>query len=162
MTEDERAVEFSQFVAGLPPAVETDLISNAAVSTAYFAARSAGWTTEQLVGDAHFALRGGRSVGNIVTRLRGLAEARPVDRSAVGTITRMHRRRFTAVTGEWCPCGATPAHRIPPALSTEHTAERSDLLDLVAASNPHPDEAERMMRDLIDSQRPPEPEARSW
>lgn len=162
MTEDERATEYAQFIAGLPPAIETDLLSNNAVSTAFFAARSAGWTVEQLVGDAHFAIRGGRGVGNIVVRLRGLAEARPVDRTAIASVTRIHRRRWAAVAGEWCPCGHQPAHRIPVALTVEQTKERSDLLDLIAASKPHPDEAERMMRDLIVAQGERTPEGSRW
>lgn len=152
MTEDERATEYAAFIAGLPPAVETDLISSHAVSTAFFEARSAGWTVDQLVGDAHFALRGGRGVGNVVTRLRGLAQARPVDRTSVASVTRIHRRRWAAVAGEWCPCGAQPAHRIPPALTVEQTSQRSDLLDHIAATHPHPDEAARMMGELIAAQ----------
>lgn len=152
MTENERAADYAAFIAGLPPEVETDLITSEAVSTAFFQARSAGWTTEQLIGDAMFAMRGGRGVGNVVTRLRGLGQARPVDRSAVATVTRIHRRRWAAVEGEWCPCGEQPPHKVPKALTPEQTKERSDLLDRIAAEQPHPDEAERMMRELIVAQ----------
>lgn len=70
--------EFTAFVAALPPAQETNLMADN-VSTAFFRARRAGWTLDQLIGDAQMSLaRGG--VGLVVTRLGSLAMSSPTKR----------------------------------------------------------------------------------
>src|SRR6478752_5270917 len=79
MTEDERAAEYAAFVAQLPPLLEPDLVTSEHAATAFVQARSAGWTVDQLVGDAAYAARkSDRPVGAIIARLRGLAEVRLV------------------------------------------------------------------------------------
>lgn len=71
--------EFTAFVAALPPAHETNLMADN-VSTAFFRARRAGWTLDQLIGDAQMSLvRGG--VGLVVTRLGSLAMSSPTKRA---------------------------------------------------------------------------------
>jgi hypothetical protein len=72
------STEFTDFVASLPAEYETALMADN-VSTAFFRARRAGWTPEQLSNDAFAALKRG-GVGLVVTRLGALAAASPVQR----------------------------------------------------------------------------------
>jgi hypothetical protein len=72
--------DFAAFVAALPREYEIALMADN-VSTAFYRALRAGWTTDQLIGDAHSTLaRGG--VGLVVTRMNGFAERGPIKRSA--------------------------------------------------------------------------------
>ena len=156
MDEHTPAGDYAQFIAGLPAEHETDLAISEKAATAFFLARRAGWSVDDLVGDAHFAIRRGgeRPVGLVIRRLEDLAKTRPVSRPEVATVTRIHRNRWAAVEGAWCPCGEQPPHKVPAALTPDQTRERSALLDRIVADDVDPDEAERLMAELIAAQRP--------
>ena len=72
--------DFTSFVAALPSAHEIALTADN-VSTAFYRALRAGWSTQQLIADAQSTLgRGG--VGLVVTRMNALAEQPPAKRQA--------------------------------------------------------------------------------
>jgi len=70
--------DFTTFVAALPSAHEIALTADN-VSTAFYRALRAGWSTQQLIADAQSTFgRGG--VGLVVTRMNALAEQPPAKR----------------------------------------------------------------------------------
>lgn len=91
--------EYAEFVAAQPIEHEAAL-REPTVTTAYWAARRAGWTNEHLAPDAAATFRRGGGVGLVVTRLRTLAESRPADRSKAGKGDRTMR----------CPRGCGKPH----------------------------------------------------
>lgn len=87
-----------EFLPALPEQYRAALNADN-VSTPFYLARRAGWSTEQLVGDAFHALKRG-GVGLVVTRLKELAK-HPVKQADVERVTRKRR-----VTPDYLP--ATP------------------------------------------------------
>ena len=125
--------DFKELVARLPAQHEIDLMNSEALSTAFYACRRKGWTTEQLVGDAMYTI-GRQGVGGVITRFRGLSQHVPVERRTTPT-KHYHPEPFI--------------ERLP----SEWVEERSALLQRIAAERPGEETAHRWMRDLIARQR---------
>jgi hypothetical protein len=145
--------DFAHFVAALPRELEPDLILGETVSTPFFEARRAGWPLDQLVADAQATCRRGldRPVGAIIRRLETLATKQPADR--IASVVPIHRSRWSAAPGQWCPCTMKPAHRIPVPLTGDQAVARHALLREAEALDP--DTAEQRMAALIASQNAP-------
>jgi hypothetical protein len=80
MRSDGRTVsDFTEFVGQLPAEYEIALTAEN-VSTAFYRALRAGWSVDQLVGDAAMTLKRG-GVGLVVTRMAALSESPPTERS---------------------------------------------------------------------------------
>lgn len=94
---------YTDFVASLPETWQTAAM-NDTVSTAFYLALRAGWTPEQLSGDAFMSLtRGG--MGLVVTRFRQLAESprRPNKPAQVTSIPLRNQQR--QIVPECIECG---------------------------------------------------------
>lgn len=154
MSDDTPAGDYAAFIAGLPRELETDLATSEKASTAFFTARRAGWTTDDLVGDASHALRRGVGVGGVIRRLESLAQTRPVDRPVPGKVIPL-RRSWAAVEGEWCPCRGDVPHRVAAAITPDQARERMFLLERCVAEDLDPDVSEQRMRELIATQHAP-------
>lgn len=77
---DHVGTEFGSYLAALPAQYESQMLSDT-VATAFWKARRAGWSVEQLAGDAVSTLnRGG--IGLVVRRLNDLANNAPTKRTA--------------------------------------------------------------------------------
>ena len=75
------AGEYQVFIAALPASLEPSLVTNEAMSTAYFKARQKGWLADALSSEANRQLGTNGGVGAIIARFRMLATATPVERA---------------------------------------------------------------------------------
>jgi hypothetical protein len=115
------------------------MLTGEVASTAYWQARRAGWSAEELESDALYTVRRGGKAGMLVERLREQARHGPRREEA-----RRQRKPWEA------PVFVPPEPVLtPPA----HVAERVQLLRAIATPPvPSPEMAEKLMRDMIERQ----------
>ena len=134
---------FARYVAVLPSQWEPSLVSGDTVSTAFYQALAAGWTQDQLVGDGLAVLHGRQpSIGLLVSRLRGLSQARP-------------GKRTPASRQPWNTHRSGPVTFLPPAMIAERIALLTRIWDdTKAESGTWPEErSHQAMVDIIARQR---------
>lgn len=162
------ADQFAAFIAGLPPSMEMDLMASEPLATAFFRALGRGWTLDQVVGDAAFAVRGGAGTGLLVDRLKRLATMPPPERkvevegpAVMGPLPECYECGRAYPRGfhpENCAGCGLPLRLVEIGFKSEttvrheHVAERRALLTLIADLKMGPDTAEAAMKNLIAEQ----------
>lgn len=141
----EQMSEFEAFVKQLPKAMEMALDDGGTgTSTAFYSARRAGWSFDEIVHDALSSVRRGGGPGVVVNRLKTLA-----------THGRTKETERALRDGGYLPTPTPPAFEQEPhpVLSAEHFRQRVQLLYQIKGEAVGPDEAEFRMTELILAQR---------